>query len=251
MAENQPEPTPAVDPGNTGPQPAIPPADPKPADPTNPTGPSGPSAPAITLSDDQKAYLKGQGLTDADLSAPDALTKIISHAQSSQKTAAEIKAQLDKIAKGENPTGPSGPPAPSQPNPDGTQPQLDNDVAALAITTSLSMAYPDLKDKLTSGELYQDMKNLGIPLQVGGQWNIAGIQKFAAMTADNLKLQAQLADKPDPSKIPDANPTLPAQPADDAPMTKQIALAIAAHTAKGGTHPRSAEATKFLQDSIK
>lgn len=248
MAENLPEPTPAPAPAPAAPVPDPKPADPKPADPTNPTGPSGPVAPAITLSDDQKAYLKGQGLTDADLSAPDALTKIIGHAQSSQKTAAEIKAQLDKIIKGDNPpAGPSGPTGSSQPTPNGT-PQLDNDVAALAITTSLSLAYPELKDKLVSGDLYQDMKNLGIPLQVGGQWNIAGIQKFAEMSNTSLKLQAQVAEKADPNKIPDANPTAPQQPADDAPMSKQIALAI---MSQDRNHPRFVEAQKFMQDSIK
>lgn len=257
MADNLPEPTPA--PSGTPPAPT-PPApnsvpEPKPAD-GKPADPPAPSAPAITLSEDQKTYLKGQGLTDADLTGPDALAKIINHAQSSQKTVSEYKTKIDAIKGTVTPPEPNpfGTPQPSdggQPQPNGTpEPAKGLDpVTALTLSTSLVSSFPELKEDLTTGKFYQDMQAVGIPVQVNGQVNLQGILGYGKIAQQQAQMAAKMEElsKPGEGAIPDANPTVPTQPAADAPMTKQMAYAIAL---QDRNHPRFAEAQKFLQDNV-
>jgi hypothetical protein len=244
-------------PAPTPPAPSSEPA-PKPAD-GQPAG--NPTLTLDSFSDEEKKYLQSQGVTD--LSSPEAIKKIINHAQSSQKTAADIKNQLDKVKGTLNPepmpTNPLvNPTASSQPQPDGTPtpaaPQGGIDpVTALNLATSLAISFPELKDDLTSGKLYKDMQAMGIPLhQANGQVNLDGILKYGSFAQQQAQAAAKLEElnKPGEGAIPDANPTAPAQPAADAPMTKQIALAIGAHVAKGGSHPRADEAKQFLQSNI-
>lgn len=263
MAEPQPATPPAADPANPqvpGQQPVTPPADGNPATP--------PASPAITLSDEQKTYLKGQGIAEDKLSDPDSILKLITHAQTSQKSAAEIKSQLDKIKSTVvppvEPTNPfaltpqqpavssqpqDGNPTPPQ-QPQG-QPQSLDVVTAYTLSNQLATSFPTLKDDLTSGKLYQDMSALGIPLRTAdGQVNLNGIINFSKMQHEQRELQAKIdaANKPVDGAIPDANPTTPTQPAADAPMTKQMAQAI---LVQDPNHARAAEAKQFLQGTVK
>lgn len=251
MAENQPvnptAPT-APEPQTPAPVPATNPADNQPAPQASTT---------FTLSDDQKNYLKGQGLTDEDLNSPEALSKIISHAQSSQKTAAQIKAEYDKVRNLVSPTQepmnpfavPAQPTTPSTPAPEQTQQQpvqgIDQTTAFL-VTSQLSSQYKELTDDLSTGKFYQDMASLGIPVVTAQGLNLAGIQNFAARRQRELQLEAQIeaANKPGEDSIPDANPTAPQQPADNFVMDKQKAQAI---ILQDKSHPRYAEAAQFLQ----
>jgi hypothetical protein len=257
MADNDlPAPTPAPAPAPTpaAPEPAPKPADATPANPTNPLD---------DLTDDEKKYLAGQKIEGLDLSkGPDAIRKIINHAQASQKQLSKLNDQFQKAGlrlEPDAPANPFGQPAvPSQPQPDGTPtpaPSQDGSIdqaTAFTLSTSLATSFPELKDDLVSGKFYKDMQTLGIPIKVGGQVNLDGILKYGALAQQQAQVAAKLEElnKPGEGAIPDANPTTPAQPAADAPMTKQIALAIGAHVAKGGTHARSEEAKQFLQSNI-
>lgn len=232
---------------------------PKPAD-GQPAG--NPTLTLDSFSDEEKKYLQSQGVTD--LTSAEQIKKVINHAQSSQKTAADIKNQLDKVtgALNPNPAPPANPlvnpTASSQPQPDGTPqpvaPQGGIDpVTALNLATSLAISFPELKEDLTTGKLYTDMQAMGIPLhQANGQVNLDGILKYGKFAQQQAQAAAKLEElnKPGEGAIPDATPTTPAQPAADAPMTKQIALAIGAHVATGGSHPRAEEAKQFLQSNI-
>lgn len=261
MADNNlPEPTPA--PNGNAPQPT-PPATPSVPEPKPADAPAG--NPTLTLdsfSDDEKKYLQSQGVTD--LSSPEAIKKIINHARSSQKTAADIKNQLDQVTGVLNPqpvppVNPLVNPTPSsQPQPDGTpQPTPSQDggidqATAFTLSTSLATSFPELKEDLVSGKFYQDMQALGIPIKVGGQVNLDGILKYGKLAQQQAQVAAKLEElnKPGEGAIPDANPTTPTQPAADAPMTKQMAQAIALHVSRGNTHPRAEEAKQFLQKNV-
>lgn len=252
---DQPATPPAADPANPqdpGQQPGTPPAD------NNPSVP--PAASPVTLTDDQKTYLKSQGLTDADLSAPDALVKIIGHAQASQKSVAEYKNQLDKVKDTVVPPPADPNPFGAQPQPTGgSQPQPNNPDAsnkgldpatAFVLTSQLATSFPHLKDKLTNGDFYKEMTGLGIPLKdTAGQTNLEGILRYGKLANDQAEVAAKLEElnKPGDGAIPTANPAAPVQPAADTPMTKQVALAI---LSQDKNHARAAEATKFLQDNI-
>lgn len=254
-------------------QPATPPA----ADPTNPQVPGqqpvtppadAPAAQStITLTDDQKSYLKGQGLSDADLASPDALSKIIGHAQSSQKTAAQLKADLDKLqpatpqVPGQLPTVPQVPADPANPQPPATPPSDPNPapsnptpgldpVTAYNLSANLAGQFPELKDNLMDGSFYKDMQALGVPLVANGQVNLQGILGYGKLAQERAQTAAKLEElsKPPEGAIPDANPTTPQQPAADAPMTGQIARAI---LAQDPNHPRAAEAKAFVQEETK
>lgn len=249
MAENQPAPTPApepVVPQVPAPEPATPPADPKPADPVVTPAP-------VALSDDQKAYLKGQGLKDEDLNSPDALAKIINHAQSSQKTAAEIKAQLDKIKGTINPEepAPTNPLLPTAtPNPTDAPAKGIDPVTAYTLSSNLANNFPELKEDLLSGKFYTDMQALGISLlDNNGGVNLNGILKYGEAVQKNRQLEAKIAEFDKPGSIPDARPS-ETKIAEDAPMTKQIAQNIVMFAAAGNTHPRAEEAKTFLQKSV-
>jgi hypothetical protein len=227
-----------------------PPADDK------PVVPPAPAAPAVVLTDDQRNYLKGQGLTDDELNSPEAITKIIGHAQSSQKTASQLKNALDKAGltlAPETPVNPFGAPAPSsdqtpQPNGQPTPPSQGLDpVTAFTLSNQLATSFPLLKDDLVSGKLYSDMQAMGIPMRTAdGQVNLNGIINFGKMQQTQKETEAKLAEigKPGDGAIPDAGTTTPAQPAADAPMDAKMARAI---LLQDPNHARAAEAKTFLQ----
>lgn len=254
---DQPATPPAPDgktPQGTPPEPVTPPAD----------------APAVTtaisfdsFSDDDKKYLAGQGITKQEDLTQDSLVKLINHGRSSQKTAAEIKAELDKIKPATPqvpgvPTGPQAPANPAQPaapspTPDAAVPKEIDRVTAFTLANQLAGNFPALKEDLISGKFYQDMAALHIPTMINGEVNLDGMLAFGKNENERREAIAKLAEvnKPGEGAIPDANAGKPAPVADNAPMTKQIALAIAAHVSKGGeTHPRADEAKQFLQKNI-
>lgn len=262
MADQQPSPAPAPD--GTSPQatPSVPAA--------QPAGDQAAQSISFdTFSEDDKKYLAGQGITSQEQLTQDALVKVINHARSSQKTAAEIKAENDRIKQSINPTPantdpfslpttpssttqPTGEtPAPSATPAPQSQPQGIDRVSMFNLATSLATQFPRLKDQLSDGSFYTDMQGLGIQLTQGGQLNLDNVLKYASFADKQAETAEQLAklNAPDENKIPDANPTTPQsqQPAADAPMTKQMALAIAQFTASGNTHPRGEEAKQFLQ----
>lgn len=257
MAQAQPSPNPAPEPV----QPQAPAQEPdtKQAEqqPATQTNVEQAPAPSVTLTDDQKNYLKGQGLTDEDLSSPEALVKIINHAQTSQKTLSETKSKLDAITQTVNPAPaePTNPLLEPVSQPQNGQPQSEglDPITAFTLTSNLANSFPSVKEELTSGKLYQDMQALGVPIKTeGGQVNLNGILKYAELRSKELDLEKKLEEinKPGEGTIPDANPSAPPQPAEDAPMTKQMALAIAQFTLSGNTHPRAEEAKQFLQKSV-
>lgn len=249
---DQPAPPPAPDgktPQGTPPEPAKPTAD-------------APAVPAISFdsfSDDDKKYLAGQGINKQEDLTQDSLVKLINHGRSSQKTAAEIKAELDKIkpATPQVPGVPTVPPAdptkPAQPaaspTPDASVPKEMDPVTAFTLANQLAGNFPALKEDLVSGKFYEDMKSLQIPVMSNGQVNLNGMLAFGEREQERRSALAKLeeANKPGEGAIPDANAGKPAPIADNAPMTKQIAQAIALHVSKGETHPRAEEAKQFLQ----
>jgi len=261
MADNN-LPVPPTAPNGNAPQ-STPPATPsEPAKPADSPPAGNPTLTMDLFSDEEKKYLQSQGVTDF---TPENVKKIINHAQSSQRTAADIKNKLDKVQEGLNPnptpTNPLLTPTPpaspsSQPQPDGNpQPTSDggiDPVTAFTLTANLAGQFPELKDDLTSGKFYQNMQALGIPLKVNGQVNLDGLLKYGALAQQQAQVAAKLEElnKPGEGAIPDANPTTPTQPAADAPMTKQMAQAIALHVSQGNTHARSEEAKQFLQKNV-
>lgn len=264
MADNNlPEPTPAPNdtpPAPTPPAPSSEPA-PKPAD-GKPTSASTPVNPLDQLTEDEKTYLKGQKIEGLDLSnGPDAIRKIINHAQASQRQLSKLNDQFNKAGltlKPDEPVNPLMPPGASdQPQPDNGNPKPSDSggldpVQAFTLSNQLVQNFPHLKEDLTSGKFYQDMQTMGVPLKVNGQINLSGLLSYGKLVNDQREMEAKLAEasKPGEGAIPDANPTTPQQPADDAPMTKQIAQAIALHVSKGGTHARAEEAKQFLQKNV-
>lgn len=252
MAENAlPAPTPAPTPAPPAPTPPAPTPgpEPKPAD----TTPQGTPLTMDAFSDDEKKYLQSQGIND--FSSPEAIKKMVNHARTAQQTASEAKAQLDKIKEQFAPAAPANPfnptPTPGQPQPGNTpEPAQGLDpVTSFNLAASLAGAFPELKGDLTSGKFYQDMQAQGIPLMVNNQVNMQGITTFGSFAQKQAQLEAKMEEmnKPGEGAIPDANPTAPQPPADDAPMDAKMAYAIMAHVAGGNTHPRGDEATQFIQ----
>lgn len=274
MAENQPAPAPAADPANPqspgqqpeanaagNQQPAAQPSNSGPSGATPPAAdaPSGPSgAPAVTLTDEQKTYLKSQGIAEDQLSSPDAILKLVNHATTLKKTATETQAQLEKI-KGavspeQVPQNPFTPIEPASQQPQDGQPAAKSGldpVTAFTLSTSLAANFPEVKEDLLSGKLYQDMSAQGIPLtDANGQVNVNGITNFASFRKQQIELEKKLeeAGKPPEGVIPPVDPGVPQQPASDAPMTKQMALAI---LAQDPGHARAAEAKQFIENPSK
>lgn len=258
MADNQPEPQTAPNGQTPQGQPSEPAQ--KPADQT----PAAPSISFDSFSDEEKKYLAGQGITKQEELTTDAIRKVINHSQSSQKTAAERQAELDRIRQSINPATVATDPLTGQPvQPQATTPtqtpanpqtpeasqapvaSLDP-VTAYNLSFNLGNQFPELKDKLTDGSFYKEMNELGIPTTVNGQVNLNGIIGYGRIAQKEAQIAAKLAEleKPGEGVIPDANPTTPQQPASDAPMTKQMALAI---LAQDTNHPRAAEAREFIQ----
>lgn len=252
MADNA---LPGATPAPNGDQPPAAPAAPAPSEPgaqpadKKPEGtpPAAPANPLDQLTDEEKNYLKGQGIED--FSSPEAIRKIINHGRSSQSELSKLRSQFEKAGiKFEEP--PATPPGSSQPQPD-SQPSTIDQVTAFNLSATLANNYPTLKDDLTSGKLYKDMQALGIPLHTADkQVNLPGILAYAEREHKYRETQAKLQEASKPGEIPDADPTTPQQPAADAPMTKQMAQAIALHVTTGGTHPRAEEAKQFLQANI-
>jgi hypothetical protein len=255
---------PEQSPAQNGAAPQVPPSEPeaKPADSKPEAEPSQtPEAahnPLDQLSDEEKTYLKGQKIEDLD--SPEAIRKIINHAQSSQRQLSKLNEQFnkaglkleDKQTESANPL--VAPPASSQPQAE-QQPPSDqglDPVTAYTLANNLATSFPELKDDLESGKFYTDMQSMGFQLYSNGQINLNGILaygKFAQQDKQN-QAKAEEMNKPGEASIPDANPTTPQQPADDADMDKRMAYAIIAHVAKGNDHPRSDEAKRFLQQQV-
>lgn len=241
---NQPAPTSAPDGGTATPPPA---PETKPAETKPEATPQTPANPFDSLSEDQKKYLKGQGIESLDA---EAIVKVIDHARSSQRTASELKNRVDDITK--SLSAPDVPPAQSsQPQADQPAPQTSGDldpVQAFTLSTSLATSFPELKDDLISGKIYQDMQAVGIPLMRNGAVNLNGITNFAKLAQERAQLNAKLEElsKPGENAIPDANPTLPQQPAADAPMTLELARAI---LAADRNHPRAEEAAAAIREA--
>lgn len=251
---NLPVPNPAP---NDGAQPSSEPVA-KPAD-VQPQITPTPASPLDHLTDEEKTYLKGQGIED--LTSPDAIRKIINHAQSSQRTAADAKNKLDKVQTTLSPVedvnpltnpGSSGQPQPNNPQPV-QQPAAGLDQAtAFLLTGQLASSFPLLKDDLVSGDFYKGMANMGLPLTDGeGKPNINGMLSYGKMVNQQRELETKLAEagKPGEGAIPDANPTAPTQPqpGSDAPMTKSMAQAI---LMQDPNHARASEAQQFLNNLV-
>lgn len=241
MADNQPAQTPAPDgkaPEATPQEPEQKPAEQQPA--------------AITLdsfSDDEKKYLESQGVKD--FSNVEDIKKVINHARSSQKTASEIKAELDKVKSVVTPQSEPANPLlqpeqqkPAEPTQQPEQKGID-EITMFNLSTNLALSFPELKEELTSGKLFKDVQEQGTPLYVSGQVNLNGILKYAENAQKVKKLEAQLEELTNkPGGIPDAKPDDKQTVADDAPMTKQIAQAILLQDPNG--HPRAQEAKDFI-----
>lgn len=210
-----------------------------------------------SFSEDDKKYLAGQGITKQEELTSEALVKVINHARSSQKTAAERQAEIDRIKGAITPPNPdpntppvnpgTTPTAPQQPAPSSPAQGLD-DVTALTLATSLSIQFPELKDKLADGSFYSEMNTLGIPtVTPSGQVNLTGITNYGKLAQQQAQSAARLAelDKPGEGNIPDANPTLPKQPTLDpgTALTRQQALAI---LSQDPNHERAEEARKIV-----
>ena len=251
MADNN-LPSQAPAPNGEAPQtpPSVPAAQPADATPAS-TTPEAPVNLLDSLTDDDKKYLQSQGVTDINA---EALQKVINHARSSQKTAADLKNKLDAVNKSINPdvqTDTSSQPQPGgSPAPATTDTGIDQ-VTAFTLTNQLATQFTHLKDDLVSGKFYKDMQTMGIPLKDGnGQVNLNGLLTYGKMINDQRELEAKLAEagKPGEGAIPDATPTTPQQPAADAPLTKQLAYAIVA--TGGKEHPRFDEAKQWLQQNV-
>lgn len=218
-----------------------------------------------SFSDEDKKYLAGQGITKQEELTQESLIKVFGHARSSQKTAQERQAEIDRIKASINPQGATGPdPNPfGQPQNPGTTPtdgatpssapsnpeqQGLDPVTAFNLATSLGGRFPELAPKLADGSFYDDMKAMGIPVTVNGQVNLNGIMSYGTQAQKLAQYEAKIAeaDKNADDKIPPANPENPGVPkvADDAPMTRQIALAI---LYQDPNHSRAAEAKQFFQ----
>lgn len=249
MANEQPAPTPApapASPQTPAPEPGTQPA----AQPSAEQTPNPTPAPSAfdSLGDEDKAYLKSQGIED--LSKPENVEKLLKHnlslRQSSSQTAAElarIKSSISGTPEPANPgaSGPAPTTAPSQ----NTTTELDP-VTAYTLATSFAQQFPSVKEDLVSGKFYQDFASTGRSLtDAQGRVNIAGLQAYGQERQRISELEAKVAEyeKPNPNSIPSAEPQTPQQPADDAPMTKQMAMAI---LVQDPNHARAAEAKQFL-----
>ena len=250
MAEQQPAATPAATDGTATPsqQPGATPAGDQAAN----------TISFESFSDDAKKYLAGQGVTSQETLTSDAINKLVNHAQSSQKTAAERQAELDRIKNGggtppANTDGTTPPATPSATTPGATPetaaaaaaPKVD-ETQMFLLGATLVQSFPELKDDLTSGKLYKDMETFGIPVAVNGQANLNGILAYAKNAQALAQANAKIEELSQPGRVPSAEAQLPKQPESNAPMTKQLARAIALNDP---TNARSAEAAKFLQDN--
>lgn len=157
MAENQPVPTPAVEPDASkapAQQPVPQPAEQKPAEPTSTNS-------FDSLSDEDKSYLKSQGIED--LSKPESITKLINHNASLRKNSSTQQAELDKLKRVQEALAPATPTDGVTPQP-GSQSQSKtglDPVTAFNISSSLANSYPSIKEDLESGKFYSDFQNSG------------------------------------------------------------------------------------------
>lgn len=248
MANEQPAPTAApepVAPQAPAPEPAQQPAAQPSAEPT----PTQATNLFDSLDEGDKAYLKSQGIED--LSKPENVEKLVKHNLSLKKTSSETAAELARIKSSvtgvpaEQPAGEAPTNAPSQ-----STTEIDQ-VTAFNLATGLATQFPSLKEDLVSGQFYKDFAASGRALKdESGQLNLPAILAYGKEQQDYRDLKAKLEEleKPNPNAIPSATPSTPAQPADDAPMTKQMAQAI---LFQDPNHVRAKEAQQFLQSQVK
>lgn len=207
-----------------------------------------------TLSDEDKTYLKSQGIED--LSKPDSITKLINHNLSLKKASSTQQAELDKLKKISEvvtgqPTATDTTPQPGSQS-QGTPQEMDA-VTAFTVTSTLANNYPALKEDLETGKFYKDFQNSGRTLLTNNTVNINGLLDYAKERQHVAELEQELEKykKPSEGSQPDANPSgKPAQIAEDAPMTRDIALAILLQDTDH-THPRYQEALQFVQGAKK
>lgn len=234
---------------------------------TTPPADNPPAAPQFSLesfSEDDRKYLAGQGITSQEQLTSDNLAKVFNHARTSQQTAQQRQAELDRIRAAANPNPAPTPPAnpfaaPAQPSTTPNEPtptppaqptntgQGTDEVTMFLLAGQLAQAHPELKTELSDGTFYQKMAESGFTVATAdGRPNMQSIQQFATHRKQQLQFEAYQAtlNKPGEGVLPDANPGAPAAPRADAPMTKQIAQAIIAQNATAD--PRYAEAQQFL-----
>lgn len=208
-----------------------------------------------SLDDESKAYLKSQGIED--LSDAASITKLINHNTSLRKSSTAQAAELDKLKKiRETITGQPEPEAsgstPAQPGSQSqSSPQELDSVTAFTVSSSLVNQFPKLTEDLQNGKFYEDFKRSGRVLMVDGNLNINGLLDYAKERNHVAELESQLEElkKPNEGVQPDVKDK-PAQPADDAPMTRDIALAILLQDTDK-SHPRYQEALQFVQGNSK
>lgn len=248
MANEQPVPTPAPEPAAPqvpAPEPGQQPAAQQPAESAPQSTPEAQNL-FDSLEDADKAYLKSQGIED--LSKPENVEKLIKHNLSLKKASSEAAAELARIKSSVTgvPAEPTDSATPTVAPSQSTTTELDA-VTAFSLASSFATQFPSLKDDLVSGKFYKDYQESGRSLvDANGQVNLNGLLAYGKEQQQYRELQAKLEEyeKPNPNAIPDANPATPAQPADDAPMTRQMALAI---LAQDPNHARASEAKQFLQ----
>lgn len=257
MADNQPDPNAAASGApsqGTPQQPAQPPAD--------------NNQPATLTFDsfdaDQKTYLQGQGITKQEDLTPENIAKVINHARSSQQTAAQRQAELDKFRTNpgtQNP-GASGTPGATGPTdgasgatgangttPTGDAPQGLDKLTAYQLTNTLVGQYPKLADKLKDGSFYSDMATSGFAIGDGkGGVNLDNLLKFAEFANKEAVLAEKEAELNKADNIPDANGNAPQTLDSNTPMTLAIARNI---VLQDKSNPRFKEAEKFIQDNAK
>lgn len=247
MAENQPDQNAAA----TGPV-----SQPGTQQPTPPAADPNQSQPTLTfdsLSDEQRSYLKGQGITGEGALTTDALIKVVDHARSSQKTLAERQAELDKLRNPDGtqnqPTSPSNGQAPAAPGAQSSaQPEQGIDeVTAYSLAGTLVNQFPKLSDKFADGSFYKDMANEGYPLvTTEGKPHLDNIRRYAARATKEIEIAEKEAELNKPGEIPEANGSN--TPALDA--STEMTVAVARNIVlQDPSNPRFAEAQKVLQAS--
>lgn len=271
-ADTQPQPAQAPD-GSAAPgtQPAV--AQGTPATPGSSNEPQGFSFESA-LDDAGKNYLKSQGIESFDQAG---LTKLIDAHKNLREKKAETPAPAatavaDALAQA---TGqqPVQTPAPAEPAPvqtpapqDPAQPQaqptqnpvqaLPNQVEIYNMTNSLVTQFPELSDKIKSGDLYKDMASLGLTPVANGHFNLDAVLNYASRENENAVLKAKVAQLESPST--EDIPSATARPVDTTAPTvqtmdmnsAQIIVMESNKAARFGqpVHPQYEQAVNFLKN---
>lgn len=219
------------------------------------------------ISDDDKNYLKSQGVEQLNA---DGLKKLIANhkeLRSKKETTTNNSGVADALATamGVQPTQAA---QPAQPAPQAQAPQVQEQQPAQPTTTSalpseleifnftntLTTMYPKIKDNITSGQLFKDMGDMGIAPASSGKFNVQAVLKFAELQNKQYELQAQLdeSNKPSASAVPDANlsvdSTQPISQTLDMNQAQNIVLWSNSQAKIGKpVHPQFEQAKEFLR----